>query len=358
MSLDSWFSSKNKTKILYLKFKEGIHIENVVQKKADNNNINIININPLYNKSHLIIKKKFFLEKIEEILTKKNINSFFNTRDDIYMIHNAHVFDKSFFESLNKMSAKFCYPVVLLIDLSLISERFASYILKESKNTKTYEVKFNQDSIKKYINDICKDYNYNINDKHYEELLKIKNTYQIKTALYELIFTNKIDFENSNLIKIDKHVVQNAFKLLCDSKISWSEKVKNIKTQISLFKMLMPLHVVSGVDSNDYNISSVKKIEIIQKCFESMAQAEKVSDSTYSIILKYLIPATLVPNQTLKGITMNNSVSNKYLKNDESTIFKHFLKVTKFKMNQRISVDPSQSLKIFNVPFKKTDLIF
>jgi len=182
--------------------------------------------------------------------------------------------------------------------------------------------------------------------------------YQIKTALYELIYTKKIDFENRNLIKIDKHVVQNAFKLLCDSKISWSEKVKNIKTQISLFKMLMPLHVVSGVDSNDYNISSVKKIEIIQKCFESMAQAEKVSDSTYSIILKYLIPATLVPNQTLKGITMNNSVSNKYLKNDESAIFKHFLKVSKFKMNQRCSVDPSQSLKIFNIPFKKTDLIF
>lgn len=357
MSLDSWFSSKNKTKILYLKFKEGIQIENVVQKKADNNNINIININPLYNKSHLIIKKKIFLEKIEEILTKKNINSFFNTRDDIYMIHNAHVFDKGFFESLNKMSAKFCYPVVLLIDLSLISERFASYILKDSQNTKTYEIKINQDTIKKYIIDTCEDCKYDINEKHYEELLKIKNMYQIKTALYELIYTNKIDFENNNEIKIDKHVVQNAFKLLCDSKISWSEKVKNIKTQISLFKMLMPLHVVSGVDSNN-NISSVKKIEIIQKCFESMAQAEKVSDSTYSIILKYLIPATLVPNQTLKGITMNNSLSNKYLKNDESTIFKHFLKVNKFKMNQRCTNDPTQSLKIFNVPFKKQDLVF
>lgn len=357
MSLDSWFSSKNKTKILYLKFKEGIDIENVVQKKADNNDINIININPLYNKSHLIIKKKIFLEKIEEILTKKNINSFFNTRDDIYMIHNAHVFDKSFFESLNKMSAKFCYPVVLLIDLSLISERFASYILKDSKNTKTYEIKVNQDSIKKYIQATCEDYKYEINEKHFEELLKIKNMYQIKTALYELIYTKKIDFENNNEIKIDKHVVQNAFKLLCNANIAWGEKVKNIKTQISLFKMLMPLHVVSGVDSNN-NVVIDEKFNIIQKCFESMAQAEKVSDSTYSIILKYLVPATLVPNQTLRGITMNNSVSNKYLKNDESTIFKHFLKVSKFKMNQRCSVDPSQSLKIFNVPFKKTDLIF
>jgi hypothetical protein len=357
MSLDSWFSSKNKTKILYLKFKEGIQIENVVQKKADNNNINIINLNPLYNKSHLIIKKKFFLEKIEEILTKKNINSFFNTRDDIYIIHNAHVFDKSFFESLNKMSAKFCYPVVLLIDLSLISERFASYILKDTKNTKTYEVKFNQDSIKKYINDTCEECEYKITDKHFEELLRIKNMYQIKTALRELIFTKKIDFENNNEIKIDKHVVQNAFKLLCNANIAWSEKVKNIKTQISLFKMLMPLHVVSGLDSNN-NISFDKKFDIIQKCFESMAQAEKVSDSTYSIILKYLIPATLVPNQTLKGITMNNSLSNKYLKNDESEIYIHFLKATKFKLNQKCNTDQTQSLKIFNISFKKQDLIF
>jgi len=43
------------------------------------------------------------LEKIEELLTKKNINAFFKTRDDFYIIHKAHVFDKSFFENQKKV---------------------------------------------------------------------------------------------------------------------------------------------------------------------------------------------------------------------------------------------------------------
>lgn len=328
MSLESWFKDLNSTelkyKLIFFTGSCGSGKKYKLRKLSNKYNVNMINVNPLYNKAHTHFPKKVFLEKLVEISTKQNIDSFFKTSKDVIVIHNLHIFDKAFFEKMSEIKANIVIPIICLLNTSLMSERFQSYVLR---NAKHFSHRMSFDFILSYVKNELELFNLILNDDEINGIVKTSkgNLIHIRKKIIHMKFISK-DTRNTTTIKIDKYIVENSFKNLCDKSQSWLQKTEIIRSQSSLFRMLMPKHICNGLDKDN----PTNKIDIAIDCFEKIKKAEHVRNFHYATILKYIYPALRVGTQTIKIISLTPSFVNKTerisLSNEEKLFELYYIK--------------------------------
>ncbi|UOG94080.1 hypothetical protein MKD35_39 [Aureococcus anophagefferens virus] len=356
MSIESFFSNIEK-KIVFFTGRDGVGKKYKISHLAKKYNIKTIDLDPLYNKHHIHFKKKCFFDKLKEIACKKNITSFFQNQDEVIVVHNCHCFDKAFFESLNSLS-KIHIPIICIINTSLISERFTSFITKNSKN---FNLQMSFDFIHKFI----KKLDSKISNEEANEIIKHcnGNLIRIKNIILQKRITNTIDNSNKSIIKIDKHVVSNSFKILCDPNLNWIDKNDILKSQSSLFRMLIPNHICSGLD--EFKNCKEKNIEIAINCFKKLKRSEIVESFQYSNILRFIFPTICVQNQTIKHISMTASNSNENIRieSDEHNMYlsynllKCFEKDLKYdKLNEDSTDIIAKTGKVFGITITKKQL--
>lgn len=285
-----------------------------------------IHVNTLYNKNHHYYPKKNLISEIENIVFSRNIETFFTNIRDVVILHNMHtIIDKIFFDSFLKKFKNnkcLCTQIICIIDTGKISERFLDYIIKKCdtfqmnpKSEATLVEIFKKNAIEmkiKYPNDfdsIVRESNGNF---HFMETQLLQHT---STSMYH---------SSSDSIKIDKHIIENNFKFLCDKNVNLNYKLDLVRAQQSLFRLLIVRHVINGLDIDQSKTFDIK-LDISIDCIQKICDADKIThpkNSTHIYMQQIIFPTTIIENPSIKGICL----SNQHNENVISDSFKPFEK--------------------------------
>ena len=318
-------------KICYIIGEIGIGKKKFVNDYNKFYNLKSINLNFIRNTRHIYVKKKTFLQELPKIC-QKNIHSFFNTQNEIIVIHNIEdVNDKIYHDKLMNLKKIITKPIIIIVNSRNTSERFINYITQKnpciflkSKTIPEIEMIY-----KKKCSDLDIDYPAefsNVISKNNGNLTKINTRFS--EFLISSCDIEKTDIK-SHILKNDKFVVKNSFKILCDESISWDKKMTLIRSQGALFKTLMIRHISSGLDEKS-NLSFKEKLDVAIEIFDKMT----LSGDSFFYSNKFVsLTKILYPTLKIKNPTINNIILSKSYNSSENVKKSHIDLYADYKKN-------------------------
>lgn len=364
-----------KPTISYLIGSSGIGKKTSLNKCIEKLKFKQINVNTLYNINHHYYNKKDLITEIGKIVLHQNIEFFFTHIKDIMIIHNMDtITDKAFFDSFLKLKEKNRTHIICIINTDKISARFLDYIVK---NCDVFQMK--PKSCTKLV-EIFKQKAANLNidypDHHFDSIIKESNGnfHEINTQLLQYASTSKYN-SSSDAIKVDKYLIENNFKFLCDNNVNLFDKIELVKAQHSLFRLLIVKHVINGLDI-DTKKTFDEKLNISIRCLQKICEADKITTTEKNLnhiyMQQILFPTTIINDPNIKGIFLSNqhnenSISNSFSPFDQKEylyiimIIKHCvlnsleIDVKNWipKLNPENFLDIQKHFKIFNEQIPK-----